>query len=103
MVKKVSPCTPAVSSVEHAVALHLVLECPCCTTKQRLIDLLKKVKELTANRKLTIQKMKQALEKWFKEGWAVITKDVLQVTRAGRSQSKKRADEATAPSSVVPA
>lgn len=100
MTKKNGP-VPTVTSVEHAVALHLVLDCPCCTAKQRLADLLKKVKKLTADRKLTIQKMKQALEKWFQEGWAVVTNNIFQVTRAGRAQIKKLADEATAPQEAM--
>ena len=101
MTKKVFPKVATVTSIEHAVALHLVLECPNCTTKQRLSVLLTEVRKLIADRNLTLQKMKEALKKWFEEGWAMITKDILQVTRAGRNQIKKLAEEASAPPSMA--
>lgn len=89
-------------TVEQAVASYFECECPCCTKKQSLKTVLEKVRVLVSNQKLTLKNLKEAIKKWFEEGWAVISKDIIQITRSGRAVVKKIAEEATAPSVASP-
>ena len=91
MVKK-----PEGISIECAVALHLQTRSVPCTAKQCMEELLLEVKKLTGNHKLTISNIKENLRKWLDEGWAIISKKTLQVTRAGRKKIKELADAALA-------
>jgi hypothetical protein len=84
-------------SIEAAVALHLEIEAPRSTAKQCMKELLESVRKLTKNPKLTIQNIKDALRRWFEEGWAMLAGGFLQVTRAGRSKVKALAEKALAP------
>ncbi len=83
-------------SIEGAVALYLQTRPVPCTAKQCLQELLKEVRELTGNFALTVKQIKDNLKKWFTEGWAVISSQSLQVTRAGRNKIKELADAALA-------
>jgi coproporphyrinogen III oxidase-like Fe-S oxidoreductase len=83
-------------TIESAVALHLQTRTVPCTAKQCLQELLVEVRKLVANKALTIKQIKDALKKWFAEGWAVVNKQTLQITRAGRKKIKELADAALA-------
>ncbi len=99
MAKKVSGTENAVvSSVEGAVAAYIIAQDTPCTSKQCLQKLLQAVRVLVNNTKLTIQNIKQSLKNWLNEGWAIISKDTLQITRSGRVKIKEIAELATAPS-----
>ncbi len=83
-------------SIESAVALHLQTRSVACTAKQCLEELLLEVKKFVGNNALTIKEIKEALKKWFREGWAVINKKTLQVTHSGRQKIKELANAALA-------
>lgn len=83
-------------SIEGAVALHLQTRSCACTAKQCLRELLNEVREIVGNKALTVRNLKDALKTWFAEGWAVISSQTLQVTRAGRKKIKELADAALA-------
>ncbi len=90
-------------SIEGAVALYLQTRPVPCTAKQCLQELLIEVRVLTGNFALTIKQIKDKLKKWFAEGWAIISNQSLQVTRAGRKQVKELAAEAALASSPLAA
>lgn len=99
MAKKVGGTDKAVvPSIEGAVAAFIVVRDTPCTSKQCMQELLRAVRVLVNNAKLTVQNIKQSLKKWQNEGWAIISKDTLQITRSGRVKIKEIADLATAPS-----
>lgn len=99
MAKKVSGTDKAVvHSIEGAVAAYIIARDTPCTTKQCMQELLQAVRVLVNNAKLTVQNIKQSLKNWLREGWAIISKDTLQITRSGRVKIKEIAELATAPS-----
>lgn len=79
-------------SVQEAVALALATGTQAATTRQDLRNLLREVRKLVSNPALTLQNMKEALATWLQEGWAVVSKHFIQVTRAGRAPVKKMAE-----------
>ncbi len=83
-------------SIEGAVALHLQTRTVACTAKQCLQELLAEVRKMVKHKNLTIERLKEALKTWFKEGWAIVNNQSLQVTRAGRKKIKELADAALA-------
>lgn len=90
-------CEKQQLSVEAAVALVIETDPSCLTKKRDLREILKEVKGVISNPQLTIKNLKEALARWLREGWAVVSHYTLQITRSGREQIKKLALSAYPP------
>lgn len=83
-------------TVEAAAAAHLEIISERSTAKQCLRELLESVKSLTGKTNLTVTDLRQELKRWFEKGWATLSGEFIQITRAGRAKIKQIADQATA-------
>ena len=84
---------PIAQAVELAHEMDIVPK----TASHCLLKLFEEVKQLLNDAKLTLEKMKDSLEDWLREGWVRIHGDQIEVTRGGRVKIKEIAQMAYEP------